>query len=204
MTARRTAIVVVGWAATILVAFAVAALRVMQEGRSELAGSDRALAEGDARGATSHARAAARAWVPFAPHVTAASARLRTIARDAEGRGETESALFAWRAIRSAAVSSRSFLSFHERQRQAADAAIARLEAAGPRASRPASSAAPESDDAPPRFVWGLVLVIGAVLWVVAAVRASTTPWIGHWPPRITLALAAGGLAFSWLALFFG
>src|SRR5262249_25311969 len=83
-----------------------AAFRVVREGRPELAASEAAWAAGDLLAATVHARAAARAYVPFAPHVPLAYQRLRAVAQDCEARGDVESALFAWRAIRTAAIGS--------------------------------------------------------------------------------------------------
>src|SRR5439155_158466 len=85
------------WAAGACALLAAATFRVAEEGRAELAASDAAWAAGDALGAAVHARAAARAYVPFAPHVGEAYRRLRAVAHDCEGRGDVESALFAWR-----------------------------------------------------------------------------------------------------------
>jgi hypothetical protein len=193
-----------------------AAFRVVAEGRSELAESDTAWAAGDALGATVHARAAARAYVPFAPHVQLAYRRLRAVAQDCEGRGDVESALFAWRAIRSAAIGSRSIVSSHARQREVADAAIARLVAS----ARPAPSQGQRADveaarsyvpalaaDAPPRGPWGVLLVAGAALWAAAAVRFTSKAWDGEGrfalsAARVPLVLAAAGLAAWWIALF--
>jgi hypothetical protein len=202
-----------------------AAFRVLMEGRSELAASDAAWAAGDALGATVHARASARAYVPFAPHVQLAYRRLRAIAQDCEGRGDAESALFAWRAIRAAAIGSRSVVSSHARQREAADAAIARLSSS----SRPSTSATKDrplaqlgerteveitrahapalAAEAPPRGPWGALLVAGAVLWVSAGVRLTSKGWSAEGTlvtsaARTPLALAVAGLAAWWMALF--
>src|SRR5439155_22857599 len=127
-----------------------------------------------------HARSAARAYVPLAPHVPAAYRRLRTIAQDCEGRGDVEAALFAWRAIRSAAIGSRSILTAHDRQRQVADEAIVRLSTSmrgrsissdhPPDAARLASALASE---APPRAAWGALVVAGVALGLVAGPRLS-------------------------------
>jgi hypothetical protein len=199
-----------------------AAFRVVAEGRAELAASDAAWAAGDGLRAAVHARAAARAYAPFAPHVQPAYRRLRAIAQDCEGKGDVESALFAWRAIRAAAIGSRSILSSHARQREAADTAIARLEAS----SRPASAAGQEvptpSDrtdveparayavlavETPPRAPWGALLVAGAVLWVTAGVRLTSKAWNSEGrfvasAARVPLVLAAAGLAAWWVGLF--
>jgi hypothetical protein len=193
-----------------------AAFRVVAEGRSELAASDAAWASGDALGATVHARAAARAYVPFAPHVQLAYRRLRTVAQDCEARGDVESALFAWRAIRAAAIGSRSILTSHARQRAAADAAILRL-AVAPRSSSPGSRADVEAarsyapalaGETPPRAPWGVLLVVGALLWAAAGVRLTSRGWDDEGrfvaaAARAPLFLAAAGLAAWWIALFF-
>jgi hypothetical protein len=199
------------------VLLASAAFRVASEGRAELAASDAAWAAGDALAATVHARDAAKAYVPFAPHVQLAYRKLRSIAQDCEGRGDIESALFAWRAIRAAAVGSRSFVSSHARQREAADVAIARLAAV----SRPAPAGAQRNDveaarsyapalaaEVPPRAPWSVLLVAGAALWAAAGVRLTSSGFDadGKLVPsaaRTPLALAAAGLAAWWAALFF-
>jgi hypothetical protein len=190
-----------------------AAFRVVSEGQSELAASDAAWAAGDGLSAAVHARAAARAYVPFAPHVQPAYRRLRAIAQDCEGKGDAESALFAWRAIRAAAIGSRSILSSHARQREAADLAIARLELSS-RASSPAgqereASQPPDRADVemPPRAPWGALLVAGVALWVTAGVRLTSKAWDADGrlvtsAARMPLVLAVAGLAAWWVGLF--
>jgi hypothetical protein len=207
----------------VLVLFAVgaAALRVILEGRAELASSEAAWTSGDIAGATIHARAAARAYVPLAPHVASAYGRLRSIAKDCESRGDVESALFAWRAVRAAAIGSRSFLTAHDRQRQAADAAIARLSSASRALPTPSDSAVEDgsaksrSDREPPAGTgWALLLLAGVALWVVAALRVTSGVGIasGAGSPeheelglvdlRMPIALASVGLVVVWIALF--
>jgi hypothetical protein len=188
------------------------AIRVLSEGRAELARSETAWESGDVAGATVHARAAARAYLPFASHVDVAYGRLRTIAHASEGRGDVESALFAWRAIRAAANGSRSFLTDHARQRDAADAAISRLSS---RARAIPMAPAGGGDDgtklAPPpespRPSWGALLLVGAALWVGAGFRIASGQWNAHRKfelreLRVPIALASAGLVISWIALF--
>src|SRR6185436_8253579 len=118
-----------------------AALRVATVGRAELLASDNAWSAGDASEATVHARRAASAFVPGAAHVPRAYRKLREIAEQSEARGDPEAALFAWRAIRAAAIGSRSWLTAHDGERASADAAISRISAAIRAASaRPTSS----------------------------------------------------------------
>jgi hypothetical protein len=163
-------------------------------------------AAGDVIGATVHARAAARAYVPFAPHVGRAYLRLRTIAQDSEARGDVEAAIFAWRAVRAAAVGSRSLFTSHERQREVADAAIARLSAAAARSMTLRAGAdtfrtyvAAHGGDVAPRPLWGPLLLVGAALWAGAAFRftSRTSPaWSIEGRPRmaeVRMPVAGGG-----------
>src|SRR5262249_8443664 len=107
--------------------------------------------------------------------------KLREIAEQCEARGDPEAAIFAWRAMRSAAIGSRSWLTTHDEERASADAAIARISAAT-RAAAARPSAAPQSArayrammsaDTAPSMGWGLLLLAGAALWVTAGVRLS-------------------------------
>ncbi len=201
-------------AAGVLVVVGATVLRLVLDGRSELAASDAAWRTGDAFGAAVHARSAARAYVPLAAHVPAAYRRLRAIAQDCEGRGDVEAALFAWRAIRSAAIGSRSILTAHDRQRQVADEAIVRLSTSvrgrsissdhPPDAAQLSSALAAE---APPRVGWGALIVAGAALWLAAGQKLSVS--LGEREERslgrrlrAPLVLAAAGLAAWWFGLF--
>jgi hypothetical protein len=132
---RRRRLVLLG-AGVALVASAPVA-RVLVEGRAEERASEAALWAGDVAGATVHARRAATAYLPFAPHVDRAYQRLRAIALDAETRGNPEAALFAWRAVRSASIGSSHVAPAAARERRMADTAIARLQAAARAASLP-------------------------------------------------------------------
>ena len=211
MTAR------VAWCiAGLLLLLGAAAARVLSDGRSDLAASEAAWAAGDVIGATVHARAAARAYVPFAPHVGRAYLRLRTIAQDSEARGDVEAAIFAWRAVRAAAVGSRSLFTSHERQREVADAAIARLSAAAARsitfragADASRTYVAAHGGDVAPRSLWGPLLLVGAALWAGAGFLTSRTSpaWSVEGRPRMAevrtpLAMAVAGLVVWWVALF--
>src|SRR4029078_11014960 len=88
---------------------------------------------GDARGAAEHARRAAGWYAPGAPHVRVAYERLMALATTAEGRGDREIALFAWRGVRTAAIETRWLFTPHEEDLGRANQAIARLSAATPR-----------------------------------------------------------------------
>jgi len=101
----RAALVGAGIAIAIVGA---AAIRMVWLGRAALADGDAARKRGDLPAAIDAWRAAARDYLPFAPHVDAAYDRLATAAREAETAGDPATALAAWRAIRSASRIERS------------------------------------------------------------------------------------------------
>jgi hypothetical protein len=205
------------WSAGVLVVLLAAlSWRVVSEGRSELLASDAAWQAGDVVGATFHARAAARAYVPFAPYVDRAYRKLYAIAEESEARGNREAALFAWRAVRAAAIGSRSFLTSHDRERSSADVSIARLSTTLRAASQPPprwstgvssrGQGAALAAAVPPKMGWGALVVAGAALWVAGAISLTRKAWdrAGRfqsselWTP---LATAIAGLIAWWVAL---
>jgi hypothetical protein len=209
MTAARWARLV-WWVAGALIMLGSAAIRVGMEGRAELAASDTAWSAGDASEATVHARRAALAFVPGAPHVAGGYRKLRQIAEESEARGDPEAALFAWRAIRAAAIGSRSWLTAHEAERASADAAISRISAARSGTARPPGS--PEtsrayramlSADAVPSMVWGLLLLSGAGLWAAGGVRLGRRGFDIEGRLQAREARAAGMLAAAGLVVWF-
>jgi hypothetical protein len=96
------------------------------EGRRSLADADAAVARGDAIEAILAAKAAAAARCPFCSHEEAGYAKLESIANDAEKRADDATAFAAWRAVRSAALSS-AILSREPERRARAEIQIARL-----------------------------------------------------------------------------
>ena len=107
----------------VLVAIAVISLRVVLGGRSALGDGDDWMLRGKPDQAIRSYEAAARWYLPLAPHVADAYAKLRALADD------SPTGLLAWRAIRSAARATRTLWQPHADDLAAADAAIARLEA---------------------------------------------------------------------------
>lgn len=111
-------------ALVVVAALAAISLVVVLRGRAELAAGDDAMA----RGATSEAmrdyEAAARWYLPAAPHVDAAYERLWQLAR------EPKTQLLALRAIRSAATATRTLWQPHREDLQLAIAGLAKVEAA--------------------------------------------------------------------------
>ena len=113
-------------AIVVLAIVAVISLRAVLAGRGALADGDDWMLRGKPREAIRSYEAAARWYVPLAPHVDAAYAKLRGLT------GDTPTGLLAWRAIRSAARATRTLWQPHAADLAAADAAIARLAAQDP------------------------------------------------------------------------
>jgi len=188
--------------------------RVALEGAAEQRASDAALLAGNVEAATVHARRAASAYVPFAPHVDRAYRRLSNIAADAEARGDVDAALFAWRATRSASIGSSWLLATAARERRHADAAIARLMATARAAGLPAHRGiAPDalqryakdlaSDRTPSRWrvmmlIGGFLALVGGSVWGARrALREDGSVDLGliKMPALVALAGAAGWIA---------
>lgn len=160
--------------------FATAAtVRVISAGEREIAASTAALRAGDPHAAAEHARRAAGFYAPGAPHVRVAYERLIALATTAEGLGDREIALFAWRGVRTAAIETRWLVTPHEDDLGRADQAIARLSAAAPRppGTRTEPKAVVEREqlealarDETPRTGWVVVLVGAAVAWALGAI----------------------------------
>jgi hypothetical protein len=190
----------------------VATARVATSGEAEIAASTAGLRAGDARGAAEHARRAAGWYMPGAPHVRVAYERLFALGTAAEGLGDRDLALYAFRGARTAAIETRWILSPHEDERARADHAIARIEAESPRP--PGMRAEPPqaveraaldalARDEAPRTPWVVVLVAGALAWgtgaAVIAARgvdaAGAFSLRRAWPGLVV----AGAGALAWL-----
>ncbi len=188
-----------------------AGARLVSEGRTELAASDVAWQHGDAVDAAVHARGAARAYVPGAGHMHLGYARLREIAETSERKGDVSSALFAWRAMLSAAAASRPVSVAGDDVRVEAERAVARLSATLVASSRSHSGThrapSPEGTvhaNALPGAGWGALLVGGAALWCGAGIRLAARGWRrdGRVVPaefRLAAVMALLGLA-AWVA----
>lgn len=99
------------------------------EGERELELSDEAFNRGDVEAATLHARRAAVAYVPGAPHVDKAYERLLAVALGAEAAGDNRAAKLAWSAVRGAALESTHVFVPRRRELEQANRALARLTA---------------------------------------------------------------------------
>src|SRR5262249_40202037 len=162
--------------------------------------------------------------VPLAPHVRAAFDRMRQIALDAELRGDRETALLAWEAVRAASRSTRTLWTpFSDRAREA-DEHIAGLLAAMPSAGvqqpPPTDVLAREQrarlqSESLPR-PWTIVLMyVGLAAWMAGAWRALSTldrevrklpgrfGFGGATSERVVtgVVVALAGAAAAWIAL---
>jgi hypothetical protein len=107
--------------------FALVAYRVSERGAQELAESERAFDSGRLGVAVEHARRAATAYVPGAPHVRLAFERLAAVGRGAERTRDLELARRAWRSARAAAIESRHLWQPHAAELRRAEIELARL-----------------------------------------------------------------------------
>jgi hypothetical protein len=120
----KRALVIIAIVGAILAALAV---RVVTSGRAALADGDAAIAAKRPAEAIASWEAAARWYLPLAPHVDEAYARLTLLAKS-----DPTHALVAWRAVRRAALATRSLWTPHAGDLETANAAIAKLSAAHP------------------------------------------------------------------------
>lgn len=127
---RRVSLV----ALVLAVGLGVVVTRAIWAGSRALANGDAAHQQGELALAVELWRSAARWYVPGAPHVGAAYERLETLAHAAEERGDLDTALAAWRGVRSSILATRSLYVPHEERLDPANRRIAALMAAHERA----------------------------------------------------------------------
>lgn len=120
---------VAGLLASLVLALAIFTLRQVSDGEAHMRLSDAAFDEDDLQTATLHARRAATAFAPGAPHVGRAYRRLEAIAVGAEAGSRDADALGAWRAMRSAALETRHLWVPMPRELDRANENLARLSA---------------------------------------------------------------------------
>jgi len=147
------------------------AIRVVVEGRGALAEGDDAAEDGRLADAIASWERAARWYLPLAPHVDGAYARLRSLAET-----DHRHALAAWRAIRSASLATRGQWTPHEDDLTTANAQIAELasrdpagaEAGGPdAATRRAFHAEQLARDLRPGALAVALALLGLAGWLV-------------------------------------
>ena len=127
-TERRRTLAALG----LLLAVGLAAVvtRAVWAGSRALANGDAAQHRGEIGQAVDLWRQAARWYVPGASHVEAAYQRLENLAREAEQRGDVNTALAAWNGVRSSILATRSFYVPHAERLEPANQRIAVLMAA--------------------------------------------------------------------------
>jgi hypothetical protein len=167
--------------ACLLAVLGAIAIRVVVEGRA-------ALAEGDYE-------TAARWYLPFAPHVDEAYAKLRTLTKSED----PAVALAAWRSIRSAARATRNLWQPHADDLAEADAHIAKLSAAAPGGGkldgdRLAWHKDRHARDVRPSLAAAILAGVGILLWVAGAFVLAR---------RGTFAIGPTGVIVLGLALWF-
>jgi hypothetical protein len=164
----------------------VVTVRVVLSARDELAQADRLLnapAPGQDRdGAIVHYRRAARWYAPFSPYHVRALQQLAQLGQEAEQRGETEQALAAYRAVRSAILATRSLYVPERTRLEAANQRIASLMAIQP---APGIDAGKTRDQLRaehlallvpipgPNVFWSCVVLLGFACWVGSAFAFS-------------------------------
>ncbi len=167
--------------AVVLAVLGALAIRVVASGRAALAAGDY--------------ETAARWYLPFAPHVDEAYAKLRTLAKSED----PAVSLAAWRSIRSAARATRSFWQPHADDLAEADAQIAKLSAAAPGGGkldgdRLAWHKERLARDVRPSLAAAILAGFGILLWVAGAFVLAR---------RGTFAVGPTGVIVLGLALWF-
>jgi hypothetical protein len=186
-------------AALLLLVFALVAYRVSERGAYDLAESDRAFDTGRLELAVEHARRAAAAYVPAAPHMRLGFERLHAVARGAERTRDLALARAAWRAVRAAAIESQHLWQPHAAELATADLELRRLSGEVGR-TPPAAAPAPA-----PRVVG---LLLGAAIGLgglLAACSQAAYDEVSNTRRRKRIALLSCALgAAIWSATLLG
>jgi len=160
---------------------AVATVCEVSTGRAEIAAADQATGKADWAGAIVHARAAAQAYVPGSPWPERGVLRLEAIARAAETRADRDTALLAYGAIRTAALSTQALGWSASRWRLASEEGLSRLDAPAdvsrPREASSAIRDALRRDEMPHTWSLGAAAAsVVAMLAGLARLAASERP----------------------------
>lgn len=160
------------------VVVAVLVVRVVVASHDELERAAELQREGEVDAAIVHLRRAARWYAPGNPYVTDALDALASVGREAERQGDRERALFAWRSVRAAILSTRSFYVPHAERLDRADTRIAELmasldpppiDAGKSRAELKAEHLTLLRSVDRPHVGWTLLLLLGFAAWVGGA-----------------------------------
>lgn len=196
----RRALAILG---IVLAALGALAVRVVVEGKRALADGDAALSAQRPRDAIAHWETAARWYLPLAPHVDAAYARLAKLAQ-----ADPANALAAWRAVRRAATATRSLWTPHAEDLATANAAIARLSAEHPEGApaaganvseRTAYFAARLGADPRPKAAAVTLAILGILSWlagigVVVRRGFDAAGHVARRPAMVGAALSVAGI----------
>jgi hypothetical protein len=187
------------------IAIAAITFKLTTVGNASLKESEDALAKGDRDGAIEALTDAAKAYVPGARHVGVAQRNLAVIARAAEIRGDDNTALKAWDALRRSILSVRHVFQPFEDTLKEAEKSIIRIREKEPLSvSLEAMVKRPED----PSVVLSITLFVGLVFWIAGAlfwivrpkgVHQDRMPWIR---PRLCVAISFAGLAAWVLSAF--
>jgi hypothetical protein len=168
-----------GWAAAATgVVVAVITVRVVVSSAGELSEAERYRNRGELDAAIVHYRRAARWYAPGNPYCVDALVGLAEIGQEAEQAGEIERALSAFRGIRAAIMSTRSFYTPHGDRLDAANERIADLMASMPPPPIDAGKSREQlrrehlallTSTHGPHLLWTLVLLLGFFFWVGGA-----------------------------------
>lgn len=207
-----------GALAAVVLVVAIATLRVVFAGESELRASTAALENGDAHEAAVRARAAALWYAPGAPHVRVAYGRLMALGAEADKRKLDDVALFSYRAVTTASTSTRWLVEPHAADAARAREAIARIEArSGERATATATEPAETIEraqlealavDYAPKPAWiaalsgAFLLLFGGLAWVWRRAFDETgrLDWAKARPGAIAGAIGLVAYLFTWWA----
>ena len=198
-------------AACVVAVLGLLAVRVVIEGRRALAEGDAALAAKRPLDAIAAWETAARWYLPLAPHVDDAYARLVELAKS-----DRRSALIAWRAVRRAATATRSLWTPHGDDLAAANAAIAQLSAEHPEGAPAAGATGPEktayfaarlAEDRRPSIAAAALAILGILSWLAGigvVIRRGTTAGGGlvKRPALVGIALSLVGIVVWAVGLY--
>ncbi len=156
----------------------IATTRELRIGARAMAESDAAVARHDPPAALASAREAAEAVAPASPYVRLGFARIESLARDAETRGDERAAVAAWSAMRAAATATSGPFVSTDAWRALADdgvvRAATRADAAVAEAHAPASvlHASLAREDVPSALALA-ILAAGAIAFFAGAFRLA-------------------------------
>lgn len=190
-------------AAMVVVAVvAILTVRQVAIGRAEVAMADAATSKSDWAEAIAHARAAAEAMAPGSPWPERGWLRLEAIGHDAEARGDDETALLAYGAMRAAALATKGPGAGWQRRRKQADEGLARVTASrrdptGPRVTGDSMLDALRIEDTAP--TWLLLALAAAAAAMIGGL--GRLAWLGPDAAHARLAQAVAAAGFVGYAL---